>query len=193
MRNEAFLLSICASHLVAAIAYGHEDFFLFRERTRQYIATMSSSRPSSFIRARRLLLAGGALLAFRPMASLARVKPAFDARSPHDVLDGLLEGRQPEKSDRIRIVTNELAENGEVVPITIESDLPGIESLSFLAPENPRPLALNMRLGPRTALPVTFRVKLAKTQDVNVLVHADGKDYIAARQVRVVIGGCAGT
>lgn len=161
--------------------------------TRQYIAAMSSSYLSSFRRARRLLLAGGTLLALFPLKSLARIKPAFDARSARDTLDGLPGGRRAEQSERIRIVTNELAENGAVVPITVESDLPGIESVSFLAPENPQPLALAMQLGPRIALPVTFRVRLAKTQDVSVLVRADGKDYVAARQVRVVVGGCAGT
>lgn len=154
---------------------------------------MSTSHPSSITRARRLLLAGFALLALVPLKTLARSKQAFEARTPRDALDGLLGGRRPEKSERIRIVTNELAENGAVVPITVESDLPGIESVSFLAPENPRPLALSMRLGPRIALPVTFRVKLAKTQDVSVLVRAGGKDFVASRQVRVVVGGCIGT
>lgn len=152
---------------------------------------INSHRPASF--ARRELLAFGAALALVPLTGLARVKQAFDARSPREALDALLGGRRAEKSDRIRIVTSELAENGAVVPITVESDLSGIESISFLAPENPRPLALSMRLGPRVFLPVTFRVKLARTQDVNVLVRAGGKDYVATRQIRVVVGGCIGT
>lgn len=133
------------------------------------------------------------MLALLPLKSFARIGPAFDARAPRDVLDALLGGRRPERSDRIRIVTSELAENGSVVPITIESDLPAIESVSFLAPENTRPLALSMRLGPRIALPMTFHVKLAKTQDVTVLVRAGGMDYLASRQISVVVGGCIGT
>jgi len=142
---------------------------------------------------RRVLLAGSAALALLPLQSLARIRPAFDARTQRDALDALLAGRRPEKSDRLRIVTSELAESGAVVPITIESDLTGIESVSLIAPENPRPLALNMRLGPRVALPVTFRVKLAKTQEISVLVRAGGQDFVASRQVRVVVGGCIGT
>lgn len=160
---------------------------------RQYIAAMFTSHHSSLPRRRRLLLAGGVLIASFPLRSLARIRKAIDARAPQEVLDRLLGGLQPEKSERIRIVTNELAEDGAVVPITIESDLPGIESVSFLAPESPRPLALSMRLGSRATLPVTFRVKLGKTQDVSALVRAGGKDYFVTREVRVVVGGCAGT
>ncbi|HJV74106.1 MAG TPA: thiosulfate oxidation carrier protein SoxY [Noviherbaspirillum sp.] len=137
-----------------------------------------------------MLTLAGALL---PLRSFARAHAAFDARSQQDAFDVLLAGRRPEKSGRIRIVTSELAENGAVVPITVETDLPRIESLSLLAPENPRPLAVVLRPGPRVAQPFTFRVKLAKTQDISVLVRSGEKDFIASRQVRVVVGGCIGT
>lgn len=128
-----------------------------------------------------------------PLRSFARATAAFDARSSREALDALLGGRRPDKSDRIKIIAAELAESGAVVPVSVETDLAGIESISFLAPENPRPLALSLRPGPRVSLPVTFRVKLAKTQDVSVVVRANDKEYSASRQIRVVVGGCIGT
>lgn len=137
-----------------------------------------------------LLAVAGAVL---PLRGFARTRAALDARSSREALDSLLDGRRPEKSAQIRIVASELAENGAAVPITVESDLPGIESVSFLAPENPRPLALNLRAGTRFALPVTFRVKLAKSQEVTVLVRAGGRDYSTSQLIRVVVGGCIGT
>jgi sulfur-oxidizing protein SoxY len=158
----------------------------------------SISKPSGSLTRRALLRQGAAVFftllgAVLPLRSFARTQAAFDARSQHDALEALLAGRRPEKSARIKIVAAELAENGAVVPVSVDTDLPGVESISFLAPENPRPLALSVRPGPRITFPVTFRVKLAKTQDVSVLVRANGKDYSASRQIRVVVGGCIGT
>lgn len=102
-------------------------------------------------------------------------------------------GAAPQSAAPVRILASEIAESGDVVPVTIDSDLPDIESISFVAPENPTPLALSLHPGPRITLPVTFRVRLAKTQVVHVLVRAGGKDYTATREIGVVVGGCIGT
>jgi sulfur-oxidizing protein SoxY len=135
----------------------------------------------------------GLLAMLSPLRGFARMQTAFDARKPQEALDSLLGGSLVEKSERIKVTAADMVENGAVVPVLVEIDLPGVESLSLLAPENPRPLALTIRPGPRVTGPIAFRIRLAKSQDITVLVRANGKNYSASRRIRIVFGGCIGT
>lgn len=136
--------------------------------------------------------AAGALAACFPGLAWSRPQAAFDAKTPQDAVAKLFGGQQAEATSLVRIIAPEIAENGTVVPITIESSLSGIESVIVLARDNPRALAAAVKLGKRTALPLSLRVKLAKSQDVQVLVQANGKLYTASRPIRVSVGGCGG-
>ncbi|MBS1191561.1 MAG: hypothetical protein H6R10_3353 [Rhodocyclaceae bacterium] len=139
-----------------------------------------------------LLPAVGALSACFPGVAFARQQGAFDAKTPRETIEKLFNALQPEPTKQVRIVAPDIAENGTVVPITIESDLSGVESVAVLARDNPRALAAVAKIGKRTAFPLSLRVKLAKSQDVQVLVLAQGKLYTASRPVRVSVGGCGG-
>jgi sulfur-oxidizing protein SoxY len=128
-----------------------------------------------------------------PLRALAAwPKAAFDAKSPKDLLDAMYKGVQFDKSSAVSILAPDLAENGTIVPITVIADLPGVQSVTIIAEENPRPLTSTYTLGKSAAGPISVRVKLAKTQNVTAVVQAQGKTYSATRRITVSIGGCGG-
>jgi len=137
-----------------------------------------------------LSLAAGLLAPMRAIA--AWPKAAFDAKTPKEVIDAIFKGGPIEKSSAVSIVAPDLAENGAIVPITVTAELSGIESITVLAEENPRPLASTYTLGKRAVLPFSMRIKLAKTQNVTAIVQAQGKLYTTTKRIIVSVGGCGG-
>ena len=97
------------------------------------------------------------------------------------------------ESDKIKFVkTPEIAENGNVVPINIETSIAGVESISVLVENNPSPLACQYHLTSSCDGYVAARIKMRKTSDVTAIVKAGGKTYMAKKQIKVTIGGCGG-
>jgi len=144
-------------------------------------------------------LAGGALAAaagaglLAPRLALAEwPKVAFQAKSVTDALAGLLEGQSPASSDQITITAPEIAENGVVVPVTVETSLQNVQSISIFAAGNPTPLAAHLELLPGTAPFIATRIKMAKTAEVVAVVKTTDGAFIASREVKVTVGGCGG-
>jgi len=116
---------------------------------------------------------------------------AFAGKTLKDALAAL--GAQgAATSDAIVIKAPEIAENGAVVPVGVESKLPGTQSIALLVEKNPLPLAASFDLPAGTEPSVTTRVKMGESSDVYVLVKADGKYYFAKKEVKITIGGCGG-
>jgi sulfur-oxidizing protein SoxY len=137
-----------------------------------------------------LLAAAGAL---RPGASHAADwnKQAFEQKSLAEALRAL--GAQaPSNSDAILIKAPEIAENGAVVPIAIESKLPGTQSITLLIENNPQPLAASFGIPEGTEASVTTRVKMGQSSDVYALVQAGGRYYVAKKEIKITLGGCGG-
>ncbi len=117
---------------------------------------------------------------------------AFQSKDMSSALKGLMGSDAAETSDKIKIKAPDIAENGAVVPVTVETDLEGVTSIAIIASANPTPLLASFDLGP-TALPfVSTRIKMAKTADVVAIVKAGDKLYKNAKSVKVTIGGCGG-
>jgi sulfur-oxidizing protein SoxY len=76
--------------------------------------------------------------------------------------------------------------------VGVESRIPGTESISILVDKNPNPLAASFEIPAGTDPSVTTRVKLGQTSDVYALVKANGKYYVAKKEIKVTIGGCGG-
>lgn len=131
------------------------------------------------------LLTPGTLLAAWP-------EDAFAADNMEEALKKLLGADTHEPSDKIKIKAPDIAENGAVVPVSIESDLEKIESISIVALGNHLPLVASFTLGEGALGFVSARIKMAKTAKVFALVKADGKVMSASKEVKVTIGGCGG-
>jgi sulfur-oxidizing protein SoxY len=117
---------------------------------------------------------------------------AFNAKAVPDALNGLLGSDATETSDAIMIKAPDIAENGAVVPITIETSLPGVKSIAIIADKNQTPLIASFDLGESAVPFVSTRIKMAETSNVVAVVQTADKVYSNAKEVKVTIGGCGG-
>lgn len=128
-----------------------------------------------------------------PQAVFAEWKAdAYRAKTVDEALTQLWGNATVVDSDKIEINAPPIAENGAVVPITVESSLPNVTSIAILVEKNPAPLTSSYDLSPRADAFVKTRIKMGKTSDVIAIVKSDGKLYRAKTEVKVTIGGCGG-
>ena len=116
---------------------------------------------------------------------------AFAKKTVAEAL-GALGAQNPAASDAIQIKAPEIAENGAVVPIGVESRLPGTQSIALLVEKNPQPLTASFDIPPGTEPSISTRVKMGESSDVYALVKADGKFYVAKKEIKITLGGCGG-
>lgn len=151
---------------------------------------------------RSTLKAGGSagLLALLSAAGIVRPgdlfaadwnKSAFELKTTQDAFKAL-GASGPATSADIVIRAADIAENGAVVPVGVESKLKGTQSISILIDKNPNALAASFEIPAGTEPSVTTRVKMGQTSDVYALVKADGKFYVAKKEIKVTLGGCGG-
>ncbi len=146
---------------------------------------------SGLIASAATVAAGAGLLT--PQAVLAAwPKQAFEAKDIKAAMTAIAGGDAAAESDKIKLTTPAIAENGAVVPVAVSVDMDGVESISIFAAGNQSPLIASFKLGDTTLPDVSTRIKMAKTADVIALVKAGGKLYSAKKQVKVTIGGCGG-
>ena len=136
-------------------------------------------------------LVGAGLLSPRRLLG-AWPEAAFDSDSLDGVIEALYSSASLEASDRVSLQVPEIAENGAVVPIRVETDLENVESISIVVEKNPSPLAATFEMTPRSLPKVSTRIKMGETSQVLAVVRADGKLYSAQQEVNVTIGGCGG-
>jgi sulfur-oxidizing protein SoxY len=144
---------------------------------------------------RRALLKSAAalagLLALAPFNALAALwnKPAFDSQN----VDGALQGlgvMQAGPSRDIVLTAPDMAENGAIVQIEVESRIPGTEAIAVLAEKNPTALIANFVFSNGAEPYVITRIKLAETGELKAVVKAGGKYYSVSKKVEVALGGC---
>ena len=119
-------------------------------------------------------------------------KDAFKADNAGDVVSRLFGTADHTASSDIKVKAPDIAENGAVVPITVSTSLPNIETIAIIAEKNPAPLAASFDLGGSSKGYVSTRIKMGKTSNVVAVVKSDGKLYSASKEVKVTIGGCGG-
>ena len=151
---------------------------------------------------REALRQGSALSIFGLFVSAGLVSPshaqgawnqtAFTAKGVADVVKGLGGSATAPTKDVSWGSTPEIAENGAVVPIAIESKIPKTESISILVEKNPSSLTASFTIPPGTDPNVSTRVKMGETSMVHALIKSDGKYYVASREIKVTLGGCGG-
>jgi sulfur-oxidizing protein SoxY len=134
---------------------------------------------------------GAGLLA--PQAVIAAWnEKAFQAKSVDDALTATMGAAANTASDAIKIKAPDIAENGAVVPVSVSTDMSGVESIALLAEGNNTPLVATFTLGAGAVPDVSTRIKMGKTSDVIAVVKAGGKLHSARKSVKVTIGGCGG-
>lgn len=119
-------------------------------------------------------------------------RSAFDAKDVAGALKAAGAGSLAESKD-IVIRAPDIAENGAVVPVDIASNIPNTVTLAVLVDKNPFPLTSAFDFAHGAVPEMALRVKMGQTSLVEAVVKtADGKYYVAKKEVKVTVGGCGG-
>lgn len=147
---------------------------------------------------RKALKAGGGLgllgvLAFLGVAPgpvwAGVSRAAFEAKNLSEAFEalGVL---APQDSALVHLSAPDVAANGAVVLVKVESLLSGTEQIAILVDKNPFMLSCNFDIPEGTEGHISTNIKMAQTSAVVALVKAGGKFYRASREVQVTVGGC---
>lgn len=155
-------------------------------------------------RALRVLGAGGVIAG---VLSLGLPMPAHAATGMPEpdekVADTLkrLFGNRPLQAagDRVKLDAPMIAENGAVVPVRVDVELPMakddyVQNIYIISDKNRRPLNARFSLTPDSGkASVATNIRLASTSDVRAIAETSkGVLYEVKREVKVTVGGCGG-
>ncbi len=151
---------------------------------------------------RDALKSGGAMAIFGLFVAAGLVRPAvaqatwndkaFAAKGVDNVVKSLGGASAAQTRDVSWGTTPEIAENGAVVPVSVTSNIAGTQSISILVEKNPNTLAASFEIPGGTDASVSTRVKIGESSNVYALIKADNKYFVAAREIKVTLGGCGG-
>ena len=160
---------------------------------------------------RRTILGGAGLLGVSALGVplLGRPRPAWGqgslgALQPEEKVDATMKrlfGARTLKdgSGVIKMEMPLIAENGAVVPLTVEVQSPmtpanHVKSIFVISDKNRRPLNAKFTLTPAMgSATVGTNLRLGETTDVRVVAElSDGTLLMAKREVKVTVGGCGG-
>ena len=136
----------------------------------------------------RAIAAGAAMLVVRPAAA-----------TPEDLAAAMKEmfGEREIRSGRGALELPKLAENGNVVPITVTVESPmtaqdHVKSIHVFAEKNPLPRILDVYLGPHNGrAKVSSRIRIAVSQQMRAVAEmSDGSLWSHAVDIEVTVTGC---
>lgn len=126
-----------------------------------------------------------------PMASRKSYPAkAFMQTSEAPALQALFGSSSLDSTMQVRLTAPDIAENGAVVPVSIDANLDKITRIALLAKDNPFKLACAYDIPAGTNPTISSRIKLAKTTDVIGVVQSGQGLKSAKREVKVTLGGC---
>ena len=133
-------------------------------------------------------------MSFAAGASKPKGPNEMDFKTAVNAITG---GKTPQKSDKLKLKTPEIAENGAVVPVTVTVDSPMtdadyVKAIHILDGKNSNARCIDVFLTPANGKAMfSTRIKLGGTQNVTALVElSNGTFLIASQSVKVTIGGC---
>ena len=147
---------------------------------------------------RRGVLRGAGALAIG--ATLGGVRPAAaayeDDGDPGTAIKHIAQGRTI-KPGRVMLTLPELAENGNVVSLTVEvtsamTEADHVKMIHIVAEKNPLATIARFHLGPRAGrAKIQSNIRLATTQTVNALAEmSDGSVWSGSATVLVTLSAC---
>ncbi|MCK9473248.1 thiosulfate oxidation carrier protein SoxY [Sulfurimonas sp.] len=141
--------------------------------------------------------AGAVILPSVSFAADAPKPKGSNALPYKDALNAVTGGKTPEVSDKVSLKVPEIAENGAVVPVTVEVESPMTDSdyvkaIHVFAAKNANSRCIDVYLSPANGKAMlATRIKLGETQEVVAVAElSNGKFLMASQSVKVTIGGC---
>jgi sulfur-oxidizing protein SoxY len=114
-----------------------------------------------------------------------------------EAVNAITGGKPVIVSPKVHLKVPEIAENGAVVPVTVEVDSPMSESdyvktIHIFATKNSNSRCIAVHLTPANGIAMfATRIKLGGTQEVATIIEmSDGTFLSATQSVKVTIGGC---
>ena len=96
----------------------------------------------------------------------AYMKAAFEAKDVNGALSAAMGSDQHTASDSIKLKAPDIAENGAVVPVTVEASMGNVDAISIIAASNASPLTSTYQLSAACEPFISTRIKMGKTADV---------------------------
>lgn len=118
-------------------------------------------------------------------------KTAFESKSLADAIKALGGGTPTESKDLV-LQAPEIAENGAVVRVGAQSNIPGTTQVAIVVEKNPNALAAVFDIPAGTDPVIATNVKMGQSSNVYAVAKAGDKFYFAAKEVKVTLGGCGG-
>lgn len=126
-----------------------------------------------------------------PIIAFARWNAeAFSSITEQDAIAKFFPGQNIIPNNAINIGAYDFVENGAVVPVKIETNLPDIKSITVLVDKNPNPLIASFNLAPECSGFVATRIKMNESSDIVAIVNSGGSLFSARKFVEVAEGGC---
>ena len=138
------------------------------------------------------LMVSAGLLKAGDVAAQEWNKNAFETKNLNDTVKALGGTTATESKDITFVNAPDIAENGAVVPVGVQSKIPKTEMIAILVEKNPNSLSASFMIPEGTEAVVSTRVKMGQTSNIHAVVKADGKFYFATKEVKVTLGGCGG-
>jgi sulfur-oxidizing protein SoxY len=131
---------------------------------------------------------------FLPVTASAQTawnKAAFEAKSMVDVVKALGGNPATESADVV-LTAPEIAENGNVVRIGVQSMAAGTTWVGLVIEKNPAALAAGFDVMAGTEANMSTNVKMGQSSSVYALAKVGDKYIYAVKEVKVTLGGCGG-
>lgn len=115
---------------------------------------------------------------------------AFNADELDTAYQNLFGSSTLTQSNDVILKLPKIAENGAAVPISIKTDMIGVESISIFVEDNPLPLTASFQIPNGTIAKISTRIRLAQTSTVTAVVKVGDQLYSQSQEVSVTHGGC---
>jgi sulfur-oxidizing protein SoxY len=119
-------------------------------------------------------------------------KSAFETKSLADAVKALGGTAAPVESKDLVLQAPEIAENGNVVRIGAQSNIPGTTQIALVIEKNPNALAAVFEIPAGTDANVSTNVKMGQSSNVYAVAKAGDKFFYSTKEVKVTLGGCGG-
>ena len=83
----------------------------------------------------------------------------------------------------------EMVDSGYVVPVSMESRIPGTDFMALMIQKNPVPMSAVFLIPPGTEAMINTRIKMGATSTVYGIVRANGNFYVGSTMIKVRAGG----
>ncbi|WP_018860946.1 MULTISPECIES: thiosulfate oxidation carrier protein SoxY [unclassified Thioalkalivibrio] len=116
----------------------------------------------------------------------------FEAEGLDAAMEAALGSSDIPDSDDIDLSAPEIAENGAVVPVSVETGMDDVSEIAIFVEKNDFSLSGRYVLADGTKPKVSSRIRMGESSNVIAAVKSGDDWYKTVREVKVTVGGCGG-